>query len=157
MTLDWTKSLPIKPDRHPIRGRGPIDISPAGTIQSGWRAKRNRGIHVCVRLDRSRCPLYMKIRNRISGELRNKRPAIACNAVNRGASQKLKPGHIDDVDRLRPAGPRLSRVHTPKVRRMLVQRSMRPRLVVIGGIALQNAAQVRLAEYDHVIEAFASN
>jgi hypothetical protein len=31
---------------------------------------------------------------------------------------------------------------------------MRPHLVVIGGIALQDAAQVRLAEHDEAVETF---
>jgi hypothetical protein len=39
----------------------------------------------------------------------------------------------------------------------LVEGKMRPRLVIIGRLLFQDAAQVRLAEHDHVIEAFTAN
>src|SRR5262245_47937484 len=35
---------------------------------------------------------------------------------------------------------------------ILVQRSMNARFIVIGGILAQDPAQVRLPEYDHVVE-----
>ncbi len=53
----------------------------------------------------------------------------------------------DAADLLRP----------PKIRRILVQREMRPDLVVIGSAILQNATQLRFVEDDQVIEAFAPN
>ncbi len=45
----------------------------------------------------------------------------------------------------------------PKIRRILAQWEMRPDLVVIGSVILQNAAQLRFVEHDQVIEAFAPN
>src|ERR1019366_9218290 len=38
-------------------------------------------------------------------------------------------------------------------RRVLVQGTMRPRLIIVGGICAQDPAQVRLTEYDHVVQA----
>src|ERR1017187_6325066 len=38
-------------------------------------------------------------------------------------------------------------------RRALVQGTMDPRLIIVGGICAQNPAQVRLTEYDHVVQA----
>ena len=48
-------------------------------------------------------------------------------------------------------------VRVPKIRRILVQREMRPNLVVIGSVILQNATQMRFVEHDQVIKAFATN
>src|ERR1019366_3674569 len=36
---------------------------------------------------------------------------------------------------------------------VLVQRSMGPRLVIIGGICAEDSAQVRFTEHDHVVQA----
>ena len=44
-----------------------------------------------------------------------------------------------------------------KIRRILVQRKMRPDLVVIGSVVLQNPTQLRFVEHEQVIEAFAPN
>src|SRR5450631_1139328 len=38
-------------------------------------------------------------------------------------------------------------------RRVLVQGTMGPRLIIVGGICAQNPAQVRFTEYDHVVQA----
>src|ERR1019366_2567218 len=38
-------------------------------------------------------------------------------------------------------------------RRVLVQGTMSPRLIIVGGICAQNPAQVRFTEYDHVVRA----
>src|SRR5260370_27627001 len=40
---------------------------------------------------------------------------------------------------------------------ILVQRAMNPRFIIIRGIPTQNPAQVRLPEYDHVVETFPSD
>ena len=39
-------------------------------------------------------------------------------------------------------------------RGVLVQRSMRPQLIIVGGVCGCDPAQVRFAEHDHVVEAF---
>jgi hypothetical protein len=36
---------------------------------------------------------------------------------------------------------------------VLVQRSMSPQLIIIGGICAEDSAQVRFAEHDHVVQA----
>jgi hypothetical protein len=38
-------------------------------------------------------------------------------------------------------------------RRVLVQRSMSPRLIIVGSIRAYDSAQVRFTEYDHVVQA----
>ena len=38
-------------------------------------------------------------------------------------------------------------------RRVLVQGTMSPRLIIVGGICAQDPAQVRFTEYDHVVQA----
>ena len=38
-------------------------------------------------------------------------------------------------------------------RRVLVQGTMDPRLIIVDGICAQDPAQVRFAEYDHVVQA----
>jgi hypothetical protein len=38
-------------------------------------------------------------------------------------------------------------------RRVLVQGTMDPRLIIVGGMCAQDPAQVRLPEYDHVVQA----
>src|SRR5665811_1337204 len=38
-------------------------------------------------------------------------------------------------------------------RGVLVQRSMSPRLIIIGGICAEDSAQVRFTEHDHVVQA----
>ena len=43
-------------------------------------------------------------------------------------------------------------LRAPKIRRILVQREMRPDLIVIGSVILQNATQLRFVEHDQVIE-----
>jgi hypothetical protein len=48
----------------------------------------------------------------------------------------------DTTDLLRP----------PKVRSIFIQRTMRPNLVLIRGVVLQNVAQVRFAEHYKVVE-----
>src|SRR5713101_5159179 len=40
---------------------------------------------------------------------------------------------------------------------IFVQRSVDSRLVIVGGIWAKDTAQVRFAEYDHVVEAFPSD
>src|SRR3982074_819252 len=40
-------------------------------------------------------------------------------------------------------------------RGVLVQRSMGPRLIIVGGILRQNPAQVRFTEHDEVVDTFA--
>src|ERR1700733_14477043 len=40
-------------------------------------------------------------------------------------------------------------------RGVLVQRTMGPRHIIIGGISAQDPAQVRFAKHDHVVETFA--
>ena len=40
---------------------------------------------------------------------------------------------------------------------ILVQRAMNARCIIIRGIPTQDAAQVRLPEYDHVVETFPSD
>jgi hypothetical protein len=42
-------------------------------------------------------------------------------------------------------------------RGVLVQRSMGPRHVIIGGISASDPAQVRFAKHDHVVETFAAD
>src|SRR6202795_3008927 len=42
-------------------------------------------------------------------------------------------------------------------RGVLVQRSMGPRHIIIGGISAQDPAQVRFAKHDHVVETFAAD
>src|SRR5258708_27518749 len=42
-------------------------------------------------------------------------------------------------------------------RRMFVQRAVRSQIVVIAGIGLQNPAEVRLTQGDHMVDAFASD
>jgi hypothetical protein len=42
----------------------------------------------------------------------------------------------------------------PMNRGVLVQRSMCPRLIIIGGICAEYPAQVHLTEHDHMVEAF---
>src|SRR3984893_3006009 len=42
-------------------------------------------------------------------------------------------------------------------RGVLVQRSMGPRHIIIGGISGENRAQVRFAKHDHVVETFATD
>src|SRR5260370_8016066 len=42
-------------------------------------------------------------------------------------------------------------------RGVLVQRSMSPRHIIIGGISAQDPAQVRFAKHDHVVETFAAD
>lgn len=43
----------------------------------------------------------------------------------------------------------------PHCRRILVEREMRAVLIIVAGIAVQDAAQVRRVENDNMIEAFA--
>jgi hypothetical protein len=38
-------------------------------------------------------------------------------------------------------------------RGVLVQRSMGPRLIIVGSVRTYDSAQVRLTEYDHVVRA----
>ena len=38
-------------------------------------------------------------------------------------------------------------------RRVLVQGTMDPRLIIVGGICAYDSAQMRFAEYDHVVQA----
>ena len=45
-------------------------------------------------------------------------------------------------------------VRAPKIRRILVQREMRPDLVVIGSVILENATQLRFVEHHQVVERF---
>ena len=52
-----------------------------------------------------------------------------------------------------PAG--LGELDRPDVRRILVEREVRARLVVIGEVAGQDAAQVSFAEHENMIEALA--
>src|SRR4029077_9356238 len=40
---------------------------------------------------------------------------------------------------------------------ILVQRAMNPRFIIIRGIPTQDPSQVRLPEYDHVVETFPSD
>ena len=40
---------------------------------------------------------------------------------------------------------------------ILVQRSMNARFIVVGGIFAQDPAQVRLPEYDYVVETFTAD
>src|SRR5450759_3057679 len=42
-------------------------------------------------------------------------------------------------------------------RGVLVQRSMGPRHIIIGGISASDPAQVRFAKHDHVVETFAAD
>src|SRR6202043_2925673 len=42
-------------------------------------------------------------------------------------------------------------------RGVLVQRSMGPRHIIIGGISAEDPAQVRFAKHDHVVETFAAD
>src|SRR5258708_29771107 len=42
-------------------------------------------------------------------------------------------------------------------RRMFVQRAVRSQIVVIAGIGLQNPAEVRLTQGDHMVDALASD
>ena len=42
-------------------------------------------------------------------------------------------------------------------RGVLVQRSMSPRHIIIGGISAYDLAQVRFAKHDHVVETFAAD
>ena len=44
-----------------------------------------------------------------------------------------------------------------KNRSILLQRSMGPRLIIIGGICAEDPAQMRFTEHDHVVEAFPSD
>src|SRR5258708_34022126 len=41
--------------------------------------------------------------------------------------------------------------------RIFVQRAVRSQIIVIAGIGLQNAAEVRLAQGDHMVDALASD
>jgi arginase family enzyme len=38
-------------------------------------------------------------------------------------------------------------------RRVLVQGTMDPRLIIVGGIRAYDSAQMRFTEYDHVVQA----
>ena len=83
----------------------------------------------------------------------NSRPGI--NDLAGCAFQKLKPGHIDDVDRLKTG--RATTEPTGCTRRksgacLSNSKSIRA-LVEMDGIALQDAAQMRLADTIDVIEA----
>jgi len=42
-------------------------------------------------------------------------------------------------------------------RGVLVQRSMGPRLIIVGSVRTYDSAQVRLTEYDHVVQAFSAD
>jgi hypothetical protein len=44
--------------------------------------------------------------------------------------------------------------YAPGLRTILVEREMRPRPMIVLNIGRQGAAQVRLTEYDHVVQAF---
>jgi hypothetical protein len=48
-------------------------------------------------------------------------------------------------------------LRAPKVRRILVQREMRPELVIIRNVSLQNTTQLYFVEHDQVIKTFAPN
>jgi hypothetical protein len=43
-----------------------------------------------------------------------------------------------------------------KIRSIFIQREMRPDLIVVGNVSLQNVAQVRFAQHDEVVERFAA-
>ena len=40
-------------------------------------------------------------------------------------------------------------------RRVLVERPMRPQLIIVGSILGQDSAQMRLTQYDHMVDALA--
>jgi hypothetical protein len=42
-------------------------------------------------------------------------------------------------------------------RSVFVERPVSPQPIIIGGVLRQNPAQVRLAEYDHVVDAFTTD
>jgi len=42
-------------------------------------------------------------------------------------------------------------------RGVLVQRSMGPRLIIVGSVRTYDSAQVRLTEHDHVVQAFSAD
>ena len=42
-------------------------------------------------------------------------------------------------------------------RSILLQRSMCPRFIIIGGVCAEDPAQMRFTEHDHVVEAFPSD
>jgi hypothetical protein len=48
------------------------------------------------------------------------------------------------------------RRRTAEIRRILVQGEMRPDLVVVRGVSLEDMAQVSFAEYDEVVKGFAT-
>ncbi len=54
-------------------------------------------------------------------------------------------------------GNRAEPLSAAQIRRILVQREMCPNPIVIGSVILQNATQLRFAEHDEVVEAFAPN
>ena len=58
-------------------------------------------------------------------------------------------------DRLR--GDSAAALHRPMNRGVLLQRSMCPRFIIIGGVCAEDAAQMRFTEHDHMVEAFSSD
>ena len=54
-----------------------------------------------------------------------------------------------------PADPRdgTEALNRAMERRVLVQGTMSPQLIIVGGICAQNPAQVRFTEYDNVVQA----
>ena len=58
-------------------------------------------------------------------------------------------------DRLRRDG--ADALNRAMKRGVLVQRSMSPQLIIIGGICAEDSAQVRFTKYDHVVQALPSD
>src|ERR1035438_6771292 len=65
----------------------------------------------------------------------------------------VQTAHLRDRDH----SPEFRRLHFPWLWRVLLQRQMRPGLVIIGKIRGQSAPQTGFVEYDHMIQAFPPN
>ena len=64
----------------------------------------------------------------------------------------VKTADFGDLNYCSPVG----WLDRPRFRRVLVQRQVRPRSVIVVDVAAHNSSQVRFAENDDVIEALAS-
>jgi hypothetical protein len=57
----------------------------------------------------------------------------------------------------RPRGDGAEALDRPMNRAVLLQRSMCPRFIIIGGVCAEDPAQMRFTDHDHVVEAFPSD